>query len=65
MEAKGKDVSRLFIVVVPIGRQHHNHNFRGMNVIYETVLLRDASAPTFSSETAEWFWMPRAVEGWS
>ena len=48
-------MNQLFVIIVPIGREHININFRLENFIYEAVLLRDSPAPLSTAVTLQRF----------
>ena len=60
VKAKPESLQRLLVVVMAESREHHHHHLCGMNVINQSMLLCDTSAPAIFATSFEWFGMPRS-----
>ena len=63
MKAKQEEWQELLIVVVAESREHNHHYFCSADIVNQSMLLRDASAPAVGTVTLKWFGMPCAAGG--
>ena len=59
VKAKPESLQRLLVVVMAESREHHHH-LCGMNVIDQSMLLCDTSAPAIFARSFGWFGLPRS-----
>ena len=55
-----RDMGRLFVIIVPIGRKHFNNNLGVKNAIHQTVFPRNLPAPTIFGFPLQWFGVTKA-----
>ena len=58
-----RDMGRLFVIIVPIGRKHFDNNLSVKDAIHQTVFPRNLPAPTILGFPLQRLRMPQACSG--